>query len=92
MKRAGNGDGDPARARESIARRGKFSDALVADAVQLFEERLGRPVSSGEARNMLGDLVDFFVIGARWSRSVIVRPEESPADCGGPGSDAPGTP
>jgi hypothetical protein len=81
MRRPTNNNDGPPRTKESITRRNKFSDALVADAIQLFEERLGRPVTPGEARNMLGDLVDFFVIGARWGRETKARRDEPP----GPG-------
>lgn len=49
----------PARPSLSPARQQAFSADLVNSAVCIFEQRLGRPVSDGEARMLLSRLVDF---------------------------------
>ena len=67
-------DGQAARL---VARRGAFSRQLVFDAQKLFEERLGRPVSENEARNLLGNLADYLGMLVVWS----TKPEtEIPAE------------
>lgn len=40
-----------------------FSPDLVTSAVRIFEQRLGRQVSAGEARMLLARLVDFVRLG-----------------------------
>ncbi len=42
-----------------VTRKSAFSNALVAEARGLFEERLGRSITEGEARNLLGNLADY---------------------------------
>lgn len=61
-----------------IARRRKFSSALVEEARLVFEQRLGRTVSPNEARNMLGDLTDFMCLLIEWEVSTeTIEPEKS---------------
>jgi hypothetical protein len=57
---SGMHDISPSFGRRRVSRRGMFSAALVADARAYFEQHLDRPVSDDEARNFLGDFVDFF--------------------------------
>lgn len=57
---------EPPRDASRIARRNKFSAALVDDARVLFERRLKRPVSTAEARNLLGDLTDYMWVLIGW--------------------------
>lgn len=45
-----------------VSRRNAFSLELVKDAQALFSEEMGRDVSAAEAREMLGDLTDFYRI------------------------------
>lgn len=46
---------------------------LINSAIGVFEKRLGRPVSDGEARMLLARLVDFVRLGVEGS-------EGTPAD------------
>lgn len=59
-----------------IARRNKFSAQLVAEASEIFSRRLGRAVSDGEARALLGDLTDYYrlAVDRHRSASPIHRP------------------
>ena len=54
------------RTEPKTVRRDKFSVGLTRDAQALFSERLGRPVSEGEARNLLGNLTDFMWMLIFW--------------------------
>lgn len=47
-------------------RRSAFSRELILDAQALFEERLKRPVSENEARNLLGNLADYMWMLVQW--------------------------
>lgn len=46
----------------TITRRNKFSPELMVDAQRYFGKRLKRPVRDDEARNYLGDIVDYFML------------------------------
>lgn len=63
-------------------RRDKFSLDLVRDAQAVFAERLGRPVSEGEARNLLANLTDYMWILIHWktrqAEEAAVKPEPVP--------------
>lgn len=60
-----------------------FSPDLVTSAVRIFEQRLGRPVSNGEAKMLLARLVDFVRLGVNGF-------EDSPTDRTSLGPDPPG--
>jgi hypothetical protein len=49
------------------ARQQVFSTDLVSSAIDIFEQRLGRSVSDGEARMLLARLVDFVRLGVNGS-------------------------
>lgn len=56
-----------------ICRRNKFSADLVAEASAIFSRRLGRPVSEGEARTLLGDLTDYYQLAVDRHRASRIR-------------------
>jgi hypothetical protein len=60
-----------------VTRRSAFSPALVRDASVLFEQRLGRKISEGEARNMLGSLTDYLWMLIKWETD---PPAATPAE------------
>ena len=52
-----------------VIRRTALSRQLVLDAQALFEERLKRPISENEARNLLGNLGDYMWMLVKWEVS-----------------------
>lgn len=56
-----------------ICRRNKFSAKLIAEASAIFSRRLGRPVSEGEARTLLGDLTDYYQLAVDRHRATRIR-------------------
>ena len=76
-----------------VIRRTALSRQLVLDAQALFQERLRRPVSENEARNLLGNLGDYMWMLVRWEVSSPVpeptaierRPRGRPRKDRGPG-------
>lgn len=49
-----------------ICRRNAFSGEVVREAQELFEKRLGRPISEIEVRNLLGNLTDWMSMLVMW--------------------------
>jgi hypothetical protein len=61
-----------------MIRRNALSRELVLDAQALFQERLNRPISEGEARNLLGNLGDFMWMLINWEVNPSVGPSKPP--------------
>lgn len=62
-------------------RKKRFSDALVDDALAVFQRRSGRPLSRADAVHMLEDLTGFFLIlheADRAPKARIKRPNDPP--------------
>jgi hypothetical protein len=56
----------------------RFSNELVEDARRLFEQRMGRPLTNEDARQMLENLTGYFMTLHEWDRKS--RNAESAAD------------
>jgi hypothetical protein len=55
----------------------KISDALAKEALSVFQSRTEKKLNENDAREMLGDLVNFFRILNEWDRAATQIPKDS---------------